>query len=115
MYAMVSPLFQLILFSHQGRIFKVDQLAFCTADPNSTGNVPFVGKPTSSYKNLGFGFLKDSLLMGTFTLPPPNTPFIVSQVNMISSSTPKSYDPWILPTQSELITYNDEMPLSPWN
>lgn len=52
-------------------------------------------------------------LMRTFTMPPLNflSNFVV--VNVITSSTMESSDPWIVPLESELSSYRNEMPLSP--
>jgi hypothetical protein len=62
------------------------------------------------------GIHKNSSLMGTFPIPPPDVshPF-VTLINMISTSvrgTPASYDPWIVPNPSDHLYYGDEMSLS---
>ena len=38
--------------------------------------------------------------MGTFAFPPPNFPSNFAQVNMITSSTFESFDPWKVPLES---------------
>jgi hypothetical protein len=62
------------------------------------------------------GLLKDSTLMGTFPIPPPDIPPpFVSSINMISTivhETPESYDPWIVPNPGDCLHYGDKMPLS---
>lgn len=81
---MVSSLFRMIQFPHKGKIVKVDQLSYCTSDPNSMDSMPFVGKMNTLYEDVGVGLLKDSLLMGTFSLPPPDFPSNLVKVNMIT-------------------------------
>jgi hypothetical protein len=62
------------------------------------------------------GLFKDSSLMGTFPIPPPDVPHpVVASINMISTSvhgTPASYDPWMVPNPDDHLHYGDEMPLS---
>lgn len=65
------------------------------------------------YEGVGVSLLKDSSLMGTFTFPPPNFPYNFSEVNMITSSNMESSDLWIMPSEYELTSYGNEMPLSP--
>jgi hypothetical protein len=63
------------------------------------------------------GLLKDSTLMGTFPIPPPDVPPpLVASINMISTSfrkTPASSDLWIVPKLGDYILYGNQMPLSP--
>lgn len=89
------------MFPHKGKIIKVDQLFYYTLDTNSTGSIPFVGKLTALYEEVGVGLLKYSSLMVTFTFPPPNPPHNVAQINMITSSTSESSGPWKVPLESE--------------
>jgi hypothetical protein len=69
------------------------------------------------YENVGVGLLKDSSLMGTFPIPPPDAPHpSIASTNMISTSiygTPPSHDPWMIPNPDDHLRYKDEMPLSP--
>jgi hypothetical protein len=62
------------------------------------------------------GLLKDSTLMGAFPIPPPDIPPpFFSSINMISTSiheTPESYDPWIVPSSGDYLSYDDKMCLS---
>jgi hypothetical protein len=73
-------------------------------------------KTPPGYENIGVGLLKDSSLMGTFPIPPPDVPpSSVTSINMISTSihgTPASHDPWMVPDPSDHLHYDDEMPLS---
>jgi hypothetical protein len=63
------------------------------------------------------GLLKDSSLMGTFPIPPPNVPPpLIASINMILTSVGEfveSYDPWIIHSLEECPRHGDQMPLSP--
>jgi hypothetical protein len=90
-------------------------LAFFHSDVR-IDNVSFIAKPPHGYENIDVGLLKDSSLMGTFPIPPPDVahPFFAS-INMIFTSvhgTPASYDPWMVPNLDNHLLYGDEMPLS---
>jgi hypothetical protein len=104
--AIVSTLFCVLHFPHQGKVITVDQLAFFNSDSH-TRNVRFISKTPLSYENVDVGLLKDSNLMGTFPIPPPNIPPLsVASINIISTSvheTPESYDPWIIPFSGDYI------------
>lgn len=113
MSAVVSSLFRMIQFPHKGKFVKVDQLSYYTLDPNSTGSIPFVEKMNTLYEDISVGLFKDSSLMGTFVMPPPNFPSNFSKVNMITSSTMESSNLWIVPLEFELSSYGNEMPFSP--
>jgi hypothetical protein len=116
MHAVVSTLFHVVHFPHQGKVVTVDQLAFFNSDAH-TSNIPFISKTPPGYENVGVGLLKDSTLMGTFPIPPPDVPPpLVASINMISTSireTPASSDPWIVPAPGDYLRYGDQMPLSP--
>jgi hypothetical protein len=116
MRIVVSTLFRVVRFPHQGKVVIVDQLAFFNFD-TCTGNVPFIAKSSPVYENVGVGFLKDSSLMGTFPIPPPDVPRpSVASINMISTiphELPVSFDPWIVPDPGYHTRFNDVMPLSP--
>jgi hypothetical protein len=108
MCPVVSTLFHVICFPHQGKFVTVDQLAFFNSDSH-TSNVPFIVKTPPSYENVSVGLLKDSLLMGMFPIPPLDipTPFFAS-INMISivvGEIPESYDPWIVPNSDGCLRY----------
>jgi hypothetical protein len=89
MHAFVSTLLHVIHFPHQGKVVIVDQLTFFSSDL-CTSNIPFIEKTPPGYENVGVGLLKDSSLMGTFPIPPPDVPppFFAS-INMISISLEK--------------------------
>jgi hypothetical protein len=115
MHVVVLTLFFVVRFPHQGKVITVDQLAFFNLDTH-TGNIPFIAKTPSGYKNVGVSLLKDSSLMGTFSIPPPDVPHSsVTSINMISTSihgTPASHNPWMVPDPDDHLRYGDEMPLS---
>lgn len=102
MDAIVSPLFCILCFPHQGRIVKVDQLDYSLGDPRATLDsvVPLVDNPRQPIKNLSVGMY--SSLMGIFDLPTP-----IAIINAISSSKESSWeelfrthyflDPWCIP------------------
>jgi hypothetical protein len=116
MHVVVSTLFRVVHFLHQGKVVTVDQLAFFHSD-SRTDNIPFIAKITPGYENVSVGLLKDSSLMGTFCIPPPNVPHpFFTSINTISTfvhRTPTSYDPLMVPNPSDHLRYGDEMPLSP--
>jgi hypothetical protein len=115
MHVVVSTLFHVLRFSHQGKVVTINQLAFFNSDTH-TGNISFIAKTPPDYENVGVGLLKDSSLLGTFPIPPPDVPCsFVASINMISTSIhelPASYDPWIVPDPGYHLRYGDEMSLS---
>jgi hypothetical protein len=115
MHAVVSTLFCITHFPHHGKVITIDQLAFFNSDTH-TSNVPFIAKTPPGYKNVGVGLLKDSTLMGTFPIPPPDIPpHLVASINMISTfvcESPESFDPWIVPEPGDYLHYDNQMPLS---
>jgi hypothetical protein len=83
MHVVVSTLLHVLRFPHQGRVVIVDQMAFFNSD-SRTSNVPLILKTPISYENFGVGLLKDSTLMGTFPILPPDIPpSFVSSINII--------------------------------
>ena len=117
MRAVVSTLFHVLRFPHQGKVVTIDQLALFNVD-NRTGNMSFIANTPLGYENVGVGLLKDLSLMGTFPIPPPPnipSPFVAS-INMISTAPrelPVSADPWIVPDPGDHVRFDDIMPLSP--
>jgi hypothetical protein len=73
MHAVLSTLFCVLHFWHQGKVIFVDQMTFFNSD-SRTSNVPFILKTPPGYENFSVGLLKDSTLMGTFPIPPPDIP-----------------------------------------
>jgi hypothetical protein len=117
MRVVVSTLFRVVRFPHQGKVVMVDQLAFFNADTR-TGNVSFIANTPPGYENVGVGLLKDSSLMGTFPIPPPpNIPSpSVASINMnsiVPHELPVSVDPWIVPDPGDHVCFGNVMPLSP--
>jgi hypothetical protein len=58
MFVVVSTLFHVLQFPHQGKVITIDQLAFFNSN-SCTGNVPFISKTTLGYENVKVGILKD--------------------------------------------------------
>jgi hypothetical protein len=116
MCVVMSTHFRVVRFPHQGKVVTIDQLAFFNSDTR-TGNVPFIAKTPPGYENVGVGLLKDSSLMGTFPIPPPDVPrSSVASINMISTvphELPVSQDPWIVPDPGDHLRFSDAMLLSP--
>jgi hypothetical protein len=115
MQVVVSTLFCVLCFPHQGKVITIDQLAFFNSDFH-TNNVPFITKTPPGYENVGVGLLKDSTLMDTFRIPPPNIPPpFVTSINMIYTffrETPASHDLWIVPNPIDYLCYGKQIPLS---
>jgi hypothetical protein len=84
--AIFSTLFYVIHFLHQGKFVTIDHLAFFS--PNSrTSNAPFIAQTPPGYENVSVCLLKDSSLMGTFPIPPPDVPpLFLNSINMISTT-----------------------------
>jgi hypothetical protein len=117
MRAVVSTLFRVLRFPHQGKVVTIDQLSFFNTDTR-TGNVPFITNTPEGYENVGVGLLKDSSLMGTFPIPPPPniSNLSVASIHMISTvprELPVSADPWIVPAPGDHVRFGNVMPLSP--
>jgi hypothetical protein len=116
MCAVVSTLFHVVRFPHQGKVVTVDQLTFFKSDTR-TGNVPFIAKTPLGYENVGVGLLKDSSLMGTFPIPLPDVPRLsVASIHMISTVPHElltSQDPWIVPNPGDHLRFSNTMSLSP--
>ena len=105
MATVVSFVFRIIMFPHQGKIVKVDQLSYYSSDPASTDSIQHVGKTTIPYKDVGVGLIKDFALLGTFSLPPPNVPRTIANINMFTSRTIPFDDAWIVPLELELDSF----------
>jgi len=72
------------------------------------------GKTTIPYKDVGVGLVKYFGLLGTFSFPPPNVSPSTATIHMISSNTIVFYDTWIIPSESEVDSFGDAMPFSPY-
>jgi hypothetical protein len=86
MIVVVSSVFRVLRFLHQGKIVTIDQLAFCTPNlgSNAGSNVPFVDETQQSYMSVGARMFKDYSLMGLFQLLSPPPSMNISPINMIS-------------------------------
>jgi len=98
MTVVVSSIFRLIKFPHNGKIITIDQLTYFSSDPASSESIQHVGKTTIPYKDFGIGLIKDSGLLGTFSFPPPNVSPSTTTIHMISSNTIVLDDPWGVPS-----------------
>ena len=54
MFGVLSSLFGVLCFPHEGKIVIVDQLAFFSSN-SSNGNVPYVGNTEIPYESVGLG------------------------------------------------------------
>lgn len=117
-YAMVvlfSTYFHMITFLHKGGILAIDKLTIFPYDSHVTISFPLVGETLHSYQHVGVGLMKDSSLMGTFSLPPPpllDSSSLLTYINMISSSTILT-DPWVVPDEANIHSFGDRISLSP--
>jgi hypothetical protein len=68
MVVVVSSIFCILCFPHQGEIVTIDQLSFAYSSPNaSVGlSIPVIDNSQSTTENIGVGMY--SSLMGTFEL-----------------------------------------------
>jgi hypothetical protein len=74
MHAVVTTVFWVFLFPHEGRIVSIDQLSFSHLDTSSGASmVPMIDNPQPSVINVGVGLCLP--LMGTFDYPPPSDNF----------------------------------------
>jgi hypothetical protein len=79
MHVVVTTIFWLLLFPHQGRIVTIDQLSFSRPDPSLGASiVPMIDNPQPCIVNVGVGFFPP--LMVNFDYPPPS-----SDVKLISA------------------------------
>ena len=83
MTVVVSLVFWLIKFPHNGKIITLDQLSYFSSDPASAESIQHVGKATIPYKHVGVGLVKDSGLLGTFPFPPINASSSTTTIHMI--------------------------------
>jgi hypothetical protein len=57
MHAIVSTLFHVVCFPHQGKVVTIDQLAFFNSNAH-TRNIPFIAKPPLDMRMSVWVFLK---------------------------------------------------------
>jgi hypothetical protein len=109
MQAVVTTVFRVLLFPHEGRIVTIDQLSFSHPDPSlGASMVPMIDNPQLGVVNIGVGLCPP--LMGTFDYPPPqgDVKFIsdhhkveVFQVSLFRMT--YINDLWILPPPSAMM------------
>lgn len=102
MTVVVSSVFRVIKFAHNGKSVTIDQLAYFSSDPASSESIQHVGKTTIPYKDVGVGLVKDVGLLGTFPFRPINASSSFATIHMITSNTIVYDDPWIIPSESEI-------------
>jgi hypothetical protein len=69
MKAVVTTVFRVLLFPHEGRIVTIDQFPFSHPDPSlGESAVPMIDNPQPDVVNIGVGLCPP--LMGTFDYPP---------------------------------------------
>jgi hypothetical protein len=69
MQAMLTTVFWVLLFPHEGQIVTIDQLSFSHPDPSlGVSTVPMIDNPQPDIVNIGLGLCPP--LMGTFDYPP---------------------------------------------
>ena len=72
-----------------------------------------VGDVLGGYASVGAGLFKDSSLMGTFPLPPPNaTSTPINMMCSVTNGSLGSYNPWAVPRPLEIKFYATRIPLS---
>jgi hypothetical protein len=109
MQAVVTTVFRVLLFPHEGRIVTIDQLSFSRLDPAlGASTVPMVDNPQAGVVNVGVGLCPS--LMGTFDYPPPqgDVKFISThhkaEIFHVSSFLMTYFqDPWTLPSPSDVM------------
>jgi hypothetical protein len=112
MHAVVSTVFWVLLFPHEGRIMTIDQLSFSRPDPSSgASTVLMIDNPHPSIVNVGVGLCPP--LMGTFDYPPPSGDVKMISVVLdqpkaeiflvLSFHTMYFNDLWILPSPSPMM------------
>jgi hypothetical protein len=117
MIVVVSSVFRVLSFPHQGKIIVIDQLVFCTPDlgSNAGSNVPFIGDTTHSYMNVSVGMFKYPSLMGISPLSPTSLTTNITPIDMISSFTSaslSSFYHWVVPHPEDVDSYGASMPLT---
>lgn len=114
MVAVVSTYFRMIIFPHKGGIIAIDHLTLFPINSLVTRSVPQLGEAPHPYHHVVVSLLKDSSLMGTFSLPLPSLPdkyTFVSYINMMYyCNTP--VDQWVVTNQYSIDNFGDRMSLS---
>ena len=109
MQAVVTTIFWVLLFPHEGQIVTIDQLSFSKLDPSlGVSAVPMIDNPQLGVVNVGVGLCPS--LMGTFNyLPPQGDIKFISNHHKVEifqvSSFHMTYfeDPWILLSPSAMM------------
>lgn len=96
MFFVVSSLFRVLRFPHEGKIVTVNQFSFFSSSA-SNGNVP--------YESVGAGIFKYYALMGNFFSP--------TSVCRLDQHDLCFYKPMIIPSLDHVDSFGDAMSLSP--
>lgn len=93
----MSSILCIIWFPHKGHIITIDWFSYCQPDPTTADtNVPMVDTSKSGFESIDVDMLKNSSLIGTFSLPPPIY-YLDSTLVFVISLTPKSEDGYNVP------------------
>lgn len=115
MKVVASSIFLVMHFLHQGKIFIIDQLDFCTPylRTNAITNVSFFDDSLEVYASVSVSLFNDSSLLGKFPLPSIDATQ-VDPINMISSIafSYSAYDMWGIPNPSVVESFGAAMSLS---
>jgi len=114
MTAVISSVFRVIKFPYNGKIVTIDQLTYFSSDPASSESIQHVDKKIIPYKDVGVGLVKDSGLLGTFHFLSINADPSFATIHMITSDNIIYDDPWIVPSETEIDSFGNSMPLSPY-
>jgi hypothetical protein len=109
MQIVVTTVFQVLLFPHEGQIVTIDQLSFSRLDPAlGASTVLMIDNPQPGVVNVGVGLCPS--LMGTFDYPPPHGDIkFISNHHKVEIFQVPSFcmtyfeDPWILPSPSAMM------------
>ncbi len=84
MTAVVSMIFCVICFPHEGNIFTIEQVNFDKCDSTTTSgpNILMIENSVAAETSMGVGMYPS--LMGTFHLPAPVPPMLTQTVFVIS-------------------------------
>src|ERR1700733_3198121 len=110
MTAVVSSVFRVIKFPHNGKIVTIDQLAYFASDPPSSESIQHVGKTTIPYRDVGVGLVKDSGLLGTFPFPPIHEASAFASVHTGARDPMVDRLPGIARSESEIDSLGNAMP-----
>ena len=68
MQAIISYVFRVIQFPHQGKIVTIEQLDYYASPNLPHKNIPLFGDSMGNFDSFGVGIFKESSVMGTFPM-----------------------------------------------